>query len=274
VASELARRCQILGLDVIGTHQEIKQDEPIPHFVFSEKTLLNADGLAALENADAILISIPPSGIMIDPAYRFYSRVIAASKNLKWLGYLSTSGVYGDHHCNWVTEETPVNPQTDKARARVLAEQQWLSLMAVPTHIFRLSGIYGPGKSALTRAQNNAPVIIKPVHVFNRIHVADIAMALITSIFNPTPGQIYNISDDKPAAGDEVLNFAYELLGKAPPAPVAYRDVDLSEMAREFYSECKRVNADKIKKVLGIEWQYPDYKAGLIAEKQSIGKVN
>lgn len=266
VAQEIVRQWQVLGFQVTGTHREIKDNEPLPHFAFNETTLLNHEGLEALENSDAVLICIPPSEMMIDPVHRFYSRVLSSSKKLQWLGYLSTTGVYGDHHCNWVTEETPPTPQTDRGVARVLAENQWLSMPSIPTHIFRLSGIYGFGKSAIARAENNAPIIHKPVHLFNRIHVADIAQALIASIFNPTPQQIYNLSDDLPAPGDEVLTFAYELLGKTPPEPVAYKDVDLSEMAREFYSECKRVNADKIKQVLGIQWRYPDYKAGLNAE--------
>lgn len=272
VATEIVRQWQILGFDVVGTHRALKNTATVKHFAFADDTLLDSDGLQALENADAVLICIPPSGVMVDPVYRYYSRVIASSAKLRWLGYLSTTAVYGDHHCNWVSEETQINPQTDRAKARVMAEQQWLNMFPVPAHIFRLSGIYGPGKSALARAENNAPVIVKPVHVFNRIHVADIAMALITSIINPTPGEIYNLSDDLPAAGDEVLNYAYELLGKNAPETLAYQDVDFSEMAQEFYSECKRVNADKIKKMLGIEWQYPDYKTGLRAEYNSQNK--
>lgn len=266
VATELVRQWQKLGFEVTGTHRELKPDEPIPHFAFSDQVLLDADGLAALENAEAVLITIPPSGMMVDPVYRFYARVLSESRHLKWLGYLSTTGVYGDHHGNWVSEETPVNPQTPRSQARVLAEQQWGKMRGMPVHIFRLSGIYGPGKSALQRAEKDAPIIHKPAHVFNRIHVADIVMALITSMFNPTPHQIYNLSDDLPAAGDEVLRFAYELIGKTPPEAVLYRDVDFSEMAKEFYSECKRVNADKIKSALGLSWQYPDYKTGLQAE--------
>lgn len=266
VASEVIRQWRVLGFEVFGTHRQFQENETIPHAAFSEKILLDADGLAALEDAEAILIAIPPSGMMIDPVHRYYSRVIAASRHLKWLGYLSTTGVYGDHHGNWVSEETPVNPQTTRAQARVMAERQWLNTPNVPTHIFRLSGIYGPGRSALQRARQDAPIIRKAAHVFNRIHVTDIAMALVTSMHNPTPHNIYNLADDQPAPGDEVLRYAYELLGKTPPEPVPFRDVDLSPEAKEFYSESKRVNAEKIKKTLGIAWQYPSYREGLSAE--------
>lgn len=265
VGTHLAQQAIALGWNVVGTNRTEKDDSVCPSFLFSEERLLDTDGLEALEKADAVLSTIPPSGMMIDPAHRFYARVLRASQRLRWLGYLSTTAVYGDHHCNWVSEETPVMPQTDRAKARVVAEHQWLETNQ-SAHIFRLAGIYGPGKSAIDRAMNDAPIIEKLVHVFNRIHVEDIVQALLASIQNPTPQEIYNLSDDLPAAGDEVLRYAYQQLGKVPPEAVAFHDVDLSPMAAEFYAECKRVNADKIKQRLGIEWLYPDYKIGLASK--------
>ncbi len=268
VAQHFAVQAKTLGWTISGTHRQTGEYSEPNVFEFSETRLLDSEGLAALEQADAVLISIPPSGEMIDPVHRYYSRILASSHNLKWLGYLSTVGVYGEHHCNWVTEETDVAPQSPRTQARVQAEINWLKMMSVPTHIFRLAGIYGPGKSALDRARAGAPIIHKPVHVFNRIHVEDIVQALIASIQHPTPRQIYNLSDDLPAPGDEVLGFAYEQLELDVPEAVPFSAVDVSPMAAEFYQNCKRVNADKIKKSLNLKWIYPTYREGLAALKE------
>jgi nucleoside-diphosphate-sugar epimerase len=256
-AEFIAREFQLHGYEVYGTHRTKRPNS----FTFSANEKLDAVGLEKLSQASAVLISIPPDE-QGDPVYREYAKILAQSKNLKWLGYFSTTAVYGETEGRWVDEETPLNPQHQRALNRVLAERQWLGT-ELPAHIFRLSGIYGPGRSAIDRAQKNAMVITKPSHVFNRIHVADIARAVITSILNPTPQEIYNLSDDLPAGGDKVLQYAYELLGMTPPAPIPYNHVDLSPMAAEFYTESKRVRADKIKQYLEIEWLYPDYKVGL-----------
>jgi nucleoside-diphosphate-sugar epimerase len=256
-AEFIVREFQLHGYEVYGTHRTKRPNS----FMFSANENLDAVGIEKLLQSSAVLISIPPDGDG-DPVFRAYAEILAQSENLKWLGYFSTTAVYGETEGKWVDEETPVNPLHARARNRVKAERQWLGT-ELPVHIFRLSGIYGPGRSAIDRAQKNAIVITKPSHVFNRIHVADIAHAIIKSIINPTPHEIYNLSDDLPIGGDKVLSYAYELLGMVPPAPIPYDHVDLSPTAAEFYTESKRVRADKIKQYLEIEWLYPDYKSGL-----------
>lgn len=256
VAHEVERR---FNGKVIGTHREQRGD----NFVFSAEHELNAEALAALQNASAVLISIPPDENG-DPVFRRYGEMIAALPNVKWVGYLSTTGVYGDCDGAWVDENTPANPQTARSKARLLAENQWLESGA-SAHVFRLSGIYGPGRNALQRARENAIPIEHPGHLMNRIHVTDIARILNASINAPTPKQIYNLSDEEPADSADVLLFAYELLEKTPPRAVKFAKAELSQMAREFYSESKRVNGDKIKSALDITLKYPTYREGLMS---------
>jgi nucleoside-diphosphate-sugar epimerase len=232
-----------------------------------------ADGLkdpdAALSGVTHILVSIPPDGEG-DPVLRHHRNQIAACKDLVWIGYLSTTSVYGDHNGAWVDEETPPKPNLERARRRLAAEEAWLVLgqeAGVPAQIFRLAGIYGPGgRSALYQAASGqAKCIEKPGQVFGRIHVADIAAVLKASIERPRNGAIYNVSDDLPAPPAEVVRYACGLLGVAPPPAVRFEEAELSEMARTFYADNKRVRNDLIKQELGVCLKYPDYKAGLAA---------
>jgi nucleoside-diphosphate-sugar epimerase len=214
------------------------------------------------------LISVPPDAES-DPVLAEHAHDIAALRGLRWLGYLSTTGVYGDRGGGWVDEESDLAPSGDRGRRRVVAEAGWLDLhrrRGVPAHIFRLAGIYGPGRSALdTVRQGRAQRIDKPGQVFSRIHVADLAAVLRASMARPDPGAIYNVCDDDPAPPEAVIAHACALLGVEPPPLVPFDTADLSPMARSFYDDNKRVSNRRLKEVLGVTLAYPSYKDGLQA---------
>ena len=188
---------------------------------------------------------------------------------LDWVGYLSTTGVYGDHEGGWVDETTPLTPTTARGRARVAAEAEWVRLYrrhGLPLHIFRLAGIYGPGRGPFEKVRNGtARRIVKPGQVFSRIHVEDIAQVVLASIAHPDPGAVYNVCDDDPAPPQDVIAHAAELLGLPPPPQVPFDEAELSPMARSFYAESKRVDNRRMKEELGVALRYPDYRAGLAA---------
>ncbi len=194
---------------------------------------------------------------------------VAAADGLVWVGYLSTTGVYGDHGGGWVDEETPLAPSTARGRARVAAEGEWQALYhahGLPLHIFRLAGIYGPGRGPFAKVrEGTARRIVKPGQVFSRIHVEDIAQVLVASMAHPQAGAVYNLCDDDPAPPQEVIAHAAELLGLPLPPEVPFDQADLSPMARSFYAESKRVDNRRMKEELGIRLRYPDYRAGLAA---------
>ena len=228
-----------------------------------------ADPAAALAGVTHLLVSAPPDADG-DPLLRRHRRDLAACKSLAWIGYLSTTSVYGDHGGAWVDEDTPPKPGLARAQRRLTAERDWLALgqdSGIPVQVFRLAGIYGPGRrSALYQAATGqAKCIEKPGQVFSRIHVADIAAVLEASIKAPRNGAIYNVSDDLPAPPAEVVRHACKLLGMDPPPAVPFEEAELSEMARSFYADNKRVRNDLIKRELGVRLAYPDYKAGLAA---------
>jgi nucleoside-diphosphate-sugar epimerase len=182
-----------------------------------------------------------------------------------WVGYLSTTGVYGDRAGGWVDEASALTPAGERGRRRVAAEAGWRAL-GLPLHIFRLAGIYGPGRSALDSVRaGKAQRIDKPGQVFSRIHVDDIAAVLDASIARPYPGAIYNVCDDDPAPPQDVIAYACALLGRAPPPLVPFDQAALSPMARSFYGESKRVSNRRIKDELGVRLRFPDYRAGLDA---------
>jgi nucleoside-diphosphate-sugar epimerase len=231
-----------------------------------------ADAGAALTGTTHLLSSVPPDAES-DPVLRWHGRDIAAlveaEPSLAWAGYLSTTGVYGDCAGGWVDDASARQPTGERGRRRVAAEDGWLALWrehGVPAHLFRLAGIYGPGRSALdTVRAGRAQRIDKPGQVFSRIHVADIAAVLRASMARPNPGGAYNVCDDNPAPPEEVVRYACELLGVAPPPLVPFDSADLSPMARSFYADNKRVRNDRIKTELGVRLRYPDYRAGLTA---------
>ena len=220
-----------------------------------------------LARADAILVSAGP-GPEGDPALRDFAEAIAASP-ARWLGYLSTTGVYGDHGGGWVDETTPLTPSTRRGHERVAAEAAWQRLAAdhgLPLHIFRLAGIYGPGRGPFEKLRSGtARRIVKPGQVFSRIHAEDIAQVLAASMARPDPGAIYNVCDDEPAPPELVLETAATLLGVPVPPAEDYATAEMTPMARSFYAESKRVANDRIKRDLGVALRYPDHRAGLLA---------
>jgi nucleoside-diphosphate-sugar epimerase len=219
-----------------------------------------------LAECDALLISASPEE-GVDPVLRAYGDVIAASPRMSWIGYLSTIGVYGDQGGRWIDESEPVNPGSRRSRERVAVEQEWLALgerTGKPVQIFRLAGIYGPGRNAVRQLKaGTARRIIKPGQVFNRIHVEDIARTLLASMEKPRNGAIYNVCDDEPAPPQDVITFAAERLGIASPPEVPFEEADLSPMGRSFYGECKRVSNRLIREELGVTMAYPTYREAM-----------
>jgi nucleoside-diphosphate-sugar epimerase len=211
-----------------------------------------------------ILVSIPPDEEG-DPVLDTHAGDIAALKTLRWLGYLSTTGVYGTRDGGWVDETAELKPTGPRGKRRVAVEQAWRSLGA-PAHIFRLAGIYGPGRSVFDALRaGTAKRIDKPGHVFSRIHVDDIARALLASVAKPRPGAVYNICDDAPAAQEAVVAHAATLLGMAPPPLTPFSEAVLSPMVRSFWADNKRVANALVKRELGVEFAYPSYREGLAA---------
>jgi len=227
-----------------------------------------ADPLYMMGNVTHLLISTPPDDDG-DPVFNIHAQDILRLKNLEWVGYFSTTGAYGDRGGKWVDETSEVRPSTKRGSRRAKAEEQWLSLFKgfdLPVHIFRLSGVYGPGRSAIDSVRAGiARRIDKPGHAFSRIHVEDIVQTLQASFDHPAPGEVYNVCDDMPAPSHEVISCACELLDIEPPPLLPYDKVDLAPIARSFYADNKRVRNDKIKKELGIELKHKNYKDGLRA---------
>jgi nucleoside-diphosphate-sugar epimerase len=225
-----------------------------------------AEVTAALNSASHVLLSVPP-GSNGDPALAAFGEDIATSKTLSWIGYFSTVGVYGDASGGWVSEDTEPRPASERGQRRLTAENAWLDLAersGKAVMIFRLPGIYGPGRSAIEDLKaGTARRIVKPGQVFNRIHVEDIASAAEASIRRPQAGRVYNVTDDEPAPPQDVVSFAAGLLGLPSPPELDFTTAELSPMARSFYSESKRVANARMKSELGVTLAYPSYREGL-----------
>lgn len=220
----------------------------------------------ALGGAGHVLVSAPPGPDGGDPVLKLAGGALnAAQRQLKWVGYLSTTGVYGDHQGAWIDEETPPGPLGERGQRRAAAEAQWAAT-GLPVHFFRLAGIYGPGRNSLRALLNGtARRVRKPGQFFSRMHVADIAATLGASIARPDAGRAYSLCDDMPAPPQDVVTYAAALMGVDPPPVQAFETAELSPMARSFYGENKRVRNDRIKNELGVSLAYPDYRAGLSA---------
>lgn len=259
-ARALGRLLLPQGWTVIGT---TRGDDPVADC--SEYAKWPGTDMAdALSRATHILLSAAPDETG-DPVLNALGDALTDLPQLKWVGYLSTTGVYGDHQGEWVDESTPLTPSTRRGKHRVLAESQWQK-QALPLHIFRLAGIYGPGRGPFAKVRNGtARRIIKPNQIFSRIHVDDIAQTLAASINRPNPGAIYNLCDDDPAPPQDVIAYAAELLGLPIPPAQDFETADMTPMARSFYAESKKVRNDRIKTELGVHLKYPDYKTGLRA---------
>ena len=251
-ARELATR--LVGWQITGTHRD--RDTIWP----------GTDMRPFLDAADHLLISIGPDADG-DPVLRALGDEIAArAGQYRWVGYLSTTGVYGDRAGGWVDESAELRPSTRRGQWRQAAEAAWQAIPALPLHIFRLAGIYGPGRGPFAKVRaGTARRIVKPGQVFSRIHVADIATVLAASITVPNPGAIYNVCDDDPQPPEVVIAEAARLLGLPPPPEEDFETAEMSAMARSFYAESKRVSNTRIKAELGVKLRYPGYRDGLAA---------
>jgi nucleoside-diphosphate-sugar epimerase len=262
-AEALARGLLPEGWRVIGTTRDPARAAAIAA-AGVEPLVLPAPLAPALAAATHVLVSAAPDASG-DPFLADQGAAIAAARPV-WVGYLSTTAVYGDHAGGWVDETTPPAPTTARGRARLAAEAAWRAT-GLPVHIFRLAGIYGPGRSPFEKLRaGTAQRIVKPGQVFSRIHVDDIAAVLAASIAAPAPGTVYNLCDDDPAPPQDVIAHAAALLGLPPPPEVPWVEAEagLSPMARSFYVESKRIRNDRIK-ALGARLAYPTYREGLAA---------
>lgn len=261
------------GWDLSGTTRNTQKrnylkSEGIAAYIFDKEKALG-DPETALKNVTHCLISTPPDAEG-DPVFDMHEEdILRMMPRLKWLGYLSTTGVYGDRDGGSVDEKSEIRPSAIRGTRRVIAEEKWMSLYKshrVPVHIFRLAGIYGPGRSALDSVRAGiARRIIKPGHAFCRIHVEDLVATLLASMAAPKPGQVYNVADDEAAPSHEVIAYAARLLGRDPPPLVRFEDANLAPITLSFYSDNKRVVNTKIKTDLGVTLKWPNYRVGLEA---------
>ncbi len=214
-----------------------------------------------------IVTSVPP-GAAGDPVLlSLQAELQRHAKTIKWLAYLSTTGVYGDHAGGWVDENTALTPNTERGQRRLDAETAWLQLYKynhLPVHVFRLAGIYGPGRNALGSLRaGTAKRVVREGQVFSRIHVEDIAGILLASMAKPHPGRAYNVADDFPCPPQDVITYGAELLGTTPPPEVPFEQAELSPMAQSFFMDSKRVSNRRVKTELDYQFQFPNYKLGL-----------
>lgn len=261
-AEALARRLLPLGWRVIGTARNDARA--------AEMRAMGAEPAAwppdpkEIRAATHLLVSARPTDDG-DPTLAAFGEALKAAPALEWVGYLSTTGVYGDAGGGWVDEDTPLDPGTKRGAMRVAAEAEWRAT-GLPLAIFRLAGIYGPGRGPFAKIRaGTARRIVKPGQVFSRIHRDDIAAALRASIDRPQPGGVYNVCDDLPAPPDEVIGYAARLLGLPPPPEEHFETASMSAMGRSFYSESKRVSNRRLKTELRVELNYPTYREGLTA---------
>jgi nucleoside-diphosphate-sugar epimerase len=259
----IARQAKAAGWSVAGTvrggdkAQQLAA-ESIETHLFDGTVPLSA---AALQGTTHVLCTIAP-GTAGDPALRTCAPLL---RQARWRGYLSTTGVYGDQGGGWVDETMPPNPGQPRSVERLVAERAWQAMDAT---VFRLPGIYGPGRSAIDQVKaGTARRIDKPGQVFSRIHVEDIAATVLAAIARPSPGAVYNVADDLPAPNADVIAYACELLTLPVPPLVPWDQIapTMSAMARSFYAENRRVRNDRIKHELGVTLRYPTYREGLRA---------
>jgi nucleoside-diphosphate-sugar epimerase len=265
-AQVIARRALAADWRVIGTYRDAEDAKTLS--TLGIEPVLFEDAESALEHVDAILSSVPPNDTG-DPVLVRYGDLLSEISQNTWIGYLSTTGVYGDTGGALVNEMSELNPSSDRSHRRVAAEKEWLKL---PVHIFRLAGIYGPGRSSLDRLKRGLSRSIDfPGRRFSRIHVEDIAQTVISSIQKPSPGSIYNLCDDEAIEQNQVEAYAANLLGIAAPPLVPFEEAlkDMSAMAKTFWQDSRRVDNSKIKQELRINLIYPTFREGLKALHQS-----
>lgn len=254
------------GWRVIGTTRSAEKAEALKATGVEPLIFPGADVSTVMGEATHLLISAGPDADG-DPVLREVGTQIAQhASRIKWAGYLSTTGVYGDHQGGWVDESAALAPATKRGQWRVDAEAAWADIPGLPLHIFRLAGIYGPGRGPFAKVRSGtARRIIKEGQVFSRIHVDDIAQVVAASITQPNPGAVYNVCDNDPAPPQDVIGHAAALLGLPMPPALDFETAEMTPMARSFYAESKRVKNDRIKDELGVELLYPTYREGLAA---------
>jgi len=268
-ARALAERLLAEGWRVIGTTRS--EDKAAAIRATGAEALLwsGGDPVPALDRASHLLVSAGPDAGGDPVLAALAPEIRARAGRYEWAGYLSTTGVYGDRQGGWVDERSECRPATRRGQWRLAAEASWRRLHAeagLPLHIFRLAGIYGPGRGPFAKVRaGTARRIVKPGQVFSRIHVADIAAVLAASIARPDPGAVYNVCDDEAAPPEAVIAYAADLLGRPLPPEEEFATAELSAMARSFYAESKRVANDRIKRELGVALRYPNYRVGLEA---------
>lgn len=265
-ARALARLLLPQGWRIVGTTRSVAKAGELAQEGVAPLVWPGSDPGPALGAATHLLVSAAPDEDG-DPVLRDLRDAIAArADRFAWVGYLSTTGVYGDHGGGWVDEDTALAPATRRGQARVAAEADWAAIPGLPLHIFRLAGIYGPGRGPFAKVRaGTARRIVKPGQVFSRIHVDDIAQVLAASIARPRPGAVYNLCDDDPAPPEDVIAHAAALLGLPQPPQEDFATAEMTPMARSFYAESKKVRNDLIKTELGVRLIHPDYRSGLAA---------
>ncbi len=262
------------GWQVSGTTRSAEKQRALSNkgmrvFLFERGRPLD-DAVKALTGVTDVLSSVPPDGEG-DPVLDHHHDDLVAMEGVRWLGYLSTTGVYGDTGGAAVDETATLRPTTERSRRRVAAERRWLDLYhsnGLPVHGFRLAGIYGPGRNVLDQARaGTARRIEKPGQVFSRIHVDDVASIVRASMARPEPGGIYNVCDDEPAEPSAVVLYACELLGLQPPPVVSFSQAAeaMSPMALTFWRDNRRIVNRRLRDVLKVDLAFPDYRAGLRA---------
>jgi len=269
-ARALAARLVPEGWHIVGTTRSAEKMAAIAATGVEPLLWPGDDLVPFIEEFPNILVSAAPTEAGDPVLASLADAMKRGASAMRWVGYLSTTGVYGDHQGGWVDEHTPLSPSTARGQARVEAEAAWRGITALPLHIFRLAGIYGPGRGPFAKVRNGtARRIIKQGQVFSRIHVEDIAAALDLSLHAPRPGAVYNMCDDDPAPPEDVIAYAAQLLRLPVPPAVPFETAEMTPMARSFYAESKRVRNDLIKSQLGWFPRYPDYRSGLKAMLES-----
>jgi nucleoside-diphosphate-sugar epimerase len=271
VARRLGRRILAAGGRVSGTARSedgaaALRERGITAHVFDSSAPVPASAFAGVTD---LLCSIPPGAGGDDGVLSLHGDALAALPDLRWAALLSTTGVYGDTGGAWIDEDAPLRPMNERTERRVAAERDWLAwgeASGKPVQVYRLPGIYGPGRTPFARLRaGQARRILKPGQVFNRIHVDDIADALLLGMRQPHKGPVFHLADDEPAPADEVLAFAASLIGLPAPPSVPIEEAGLSPMGQSFYAECKRLSNARVKKELGFRPRYPSYREGLAA---------
>jgi nucleoside-diphosphate-sugar epimerase len=271
-ARRLAKGLLVEGWSVTGT---ARTPETLADLSAMGVTALPYDGqtplpASAFQGVTHVLVSAPPLETGEDPVLRQHAKDLV-SLNPEWVGYFSTTGVYGDTGGNWIDEGKPVNPTQERSKRRAKVEEDWLALWRdedLAVHILRLAGIYGPGRSVFDQLRaGTARRVVKPGHTFSRIHVDDVGLVTRASMADPDPGAIYNVCDDEPAEPAEVMVKAAELLGMEPPPPVALEEAlpTMSPMARTFWADNRKVNNERLWDDLRLRLLYPTYEQGLEA---------